>query len=121
MHRSEETGTRADLPEPVDDDAPGDGRQELGQGVGPMLHRSYAVRIVHSSMSPAALIETAPEGYEAWCRAAMARLQLVPLGAAEIDRCLATARSAGEELRRSTLASPDGSPDGALGVASSAA
>ncbi|MBV9207591.1 MAG: hypothetical protein JO037_19820, partial [Actinobacteria bacterium] len=54
MHRSEETGSQADLPEPVaDDHGPGDGRQRLGQGVGPMLHRSYAVRIVHSSMSPA--------------------------------------------------------------------
>ena len=58
MHRSEETGSRADLPQPVDgDNAPGDRRQGLGQGVGPMLHRSYAVRIVDSSMSPAALID----------------------------------------------------------------
>ena len=58
MHRSEETGSRADLPQPVDgDNAPGDRRQGLGQGVGPMLHRSYAVRIVHSPMSPAALID----------------------------------------------------------------
>ena len=58
MHRSEETGTRADLPEPVDGgDAPGDGRQGLDEGVGPLLHRCYAVRIVHSSMSPAALID----------------------------------------------------------------
>ena len=58
MHRSEETGSRADLPEPVaDDNALGAGRQGLDQGVGPMLHRSYAVRIVHSSMSPAALID----------------------------------------------------------------
>ena len=58
MHRSEETGSRADLPEPVaDDNALGAGRQGLDQGVGPMLHRSYAVRIVHTSMSPAALID----------------------------------------------------------------
>jgi hypothetical protein len=59
VHRSEETGSRADLPESVEDDnVPGDGRQGLDQGVGPMLHRSYAVRIVHSSMSAAALIDT---------------------------------------------------------------
>jgi len=58
MHRSEETGSRADLPQPVEgDNAPGDRRQGLSQGVGPMLHRSYAVRIVHSSMSPAELID----------------------------------------------------------------
>ena len=57
VHRSEDTGSRADLPEPVDDDAHGGRRQGLGQGVGPMLHRSYTVRIVHSSMSPAALID----------------------------------------------------------------
>ncbi len=59
MHRSEETGSQADLQEPVaEDDMLGAGRQVLDQGVGPMLHRSYAVRIVHSSMSPAALIDT---------------------------------------------------------------
>jgi hypothetical protein len=57
MHRSEETGGQADLPEPVDGTAPGDGRQLLDQGSGPMLHRSYTVRIAHSSMSPAALID----------------------------------------------------------------
>ena len=57
MHRSEETGSQTDLPPPVDDEGPGDGRQGLDQGVGPMLHRLYAVRIVHSPMSPAALID----------------------------------------------------------------
>jgi hypothetical protein len=58
MHRSEETGSRADLPEPADDgSAPGDGLQGLDQGVGPLLHRSYTVRIAHCSMSPAALID----------------------------------------------------------------
>ncbi|HZW32251.1 MAG TPA: hypothetical protein VFF52_16180 [Isosphaeraceae bacterium] len=86
------------------------------------LHEAELTESRHqAALVSQALIETAPEGYEAWCRAAMARLQLVPLGAAEIDRCLATARSVGEELRRSTLTSPDGSPDGALGVASPAA
>src|SRR5690348_2873787 len=58
VHRFEETASQADMPEPVDGgDALGDGRQSLDQGSGPMLHRSYAVRIVHSPMSPAALID----------------------------------------------------------------
>jgi hypothetical protein len=58
LHRSEETGSRVDLPKPVhEENECGDGRQALEAGVGPMLHRSYAVRIVHSAMSPAALID----------------------------------------------------------------
>lgn len=59
LHRSEETGTQADLPESVDGDSEvADGRQGLDQGTGPLLHRSYAVRIEGSSMSPASLIDT---------------------------------------------------------------
>jgi hypothetical protein len=58
LHRSEEAGDTTDLPENWDIAAdPGDGRQGLAAGVGPMLHRSYAVRILHSAMSPAELIE----------------------------------------------------------------
>jgi hypothetical protein len=56
MHRSEEPGSAADLPDPVQHDD-GDRRQGLDAGVGPMLHRSYAVRIVDSALSPAALVE----------------------------------------------------------------
>jgi hypothetical protein len=58
LHRSEEMGTRADFsgaryePEHF-----ADGRQGLDAGFGPMLHRSYAVQIVRSAMSPAALID----------------------------------------------------------------
>ena len=58
LHRSEEAGSSADLPGPPDEDhdtAPG--RQPLAAGVGPLLHRSYSVRITGSSMSPAALID----------------------------------------------------------------
>jgi hypothetical protein len=56
LHRSDEAGSAEDLPDqPPQDD--GDGRQGLDAGVGPMLHRSYAVRIVNSTMSPAALID----------------------------------------------------------------
>ena len=57
LHRSEGPGTPADLPDP----AYGAGRQAdrqqtLEMGAGPMLHRSYAVRITGSSMTPEALI-----------------------------------------------------------------
>jgi hypothetical protein len=58
LHRTEETGGPADLPPAVNERTePGDGRQPLAAGVGPMLHRCYEVRIVNSTMSPAALIE----------------------------------------------------------------
>jgi Domain of unknown function (DUF1990) len=60
LHRTEETGGPGDLPAAVSERTePGDGRQPLAAGVGPMLHRCYGVRIVDSTMSPAALIERA--------------------------------------------------------------
>jgi Domain of unknown function (DUF1990) len=60
LHRSEEAGDRADLPSKAADglqDGLQGGLQPLAAGVGPMLHRSYAVRIVDSAMAPAALID----------------------------------------------------------------
>jgi hypothetical protein len=58
LHRSEESGSRADLPDPAYDTSEfADQHQPLEAGVGPMLHRSYAVRIVGSTMSPSALID----------------------------------------------------------------
>lgn len=58
LHRSEEPGTRADLPDLAYDTSKFASRhQPLDAGVGPMLHRSYAVRIVGSSMTPSALID----------------------------------------------------------------
>lgn len=58
LHRSEETGTLADLPQPEDDESEHTGRrQELDDGVGPLLHRTYSVRITGSSLTPAALID----------------------------------------------------------------
>lgn len=58
LHRSEEPGTRADLPDLGYDITGFAGRhQPLDAGVGPMLHRSYAVRIVGSSLTPSALID----------------------------------------------------------------
>ncbi|MGD0063241.1 MAG: DUF1990 family protein [Streptosporangiaceae bacterium] len=62
LHRSEEAGDGTDLPGPGDlgdlggHDA-GDGRQPIEAGFGPLLHRTYGVRIAHSAMSPAALID----------------------------------------------------------------
>ena len=58
LHRSEETGTRADLPDlPYDNSGFAGRHQPLDAGVGPMLHRSYMVRIAGSSMAPSALID----------------------------------------------------------------
>jgi hypothetical protein len=62
LHRSEGPGTRAELPDPVY--GPGGlapRQQTLEMGVGPMLHRSYAVRITGSSMTPAALVDLVAE------------------------------------------------------------
>jgi hypothetical protein len=62
LHRSEEEGSVADLPQ--DWAAEGaDGRIEgLAAGVGPLLHRSYTIRIVRSPMSPAVLMEAVAAG-----------------------------------------------------------
>jgi uncharacterized protein (UPF0548 family) len=55
-------GTRADLPDPVHGPGGQAARQQtLEMGVGPMLHRSYAVRITGSSMTPAALVNLVAE------------------------------------------------------------
>jgi Domain of unknown function (DUF1990) len=56
LHRSEEAGDGTDLPEPVEG-APADGLQPLAAGVGPMMHRSYSVRITGSDMKAQALID----------------------------------------------------------------
>jgi len=58
LHRSEERGTRADLPDLAYDTSGFASRhQPLDAGVGPVLHRSYAVRIAGSSMTAPALID----------------------------------------------------------------
>jgi Domain of unknown function (DUF1990) len=58
LHRSEEPGTAADLPDAdYDTSAFASRQQSLAAGVGPMLHRSYGVRIVGGGMTPAALID----------------------------------------------------------------
>lgn len=58
LHRSEEAGTRAaDLPDLVYDTSGfADRHQSLDAGVGPLLHRLYAVRIADSGTTPSALI-----------------------------------------------------------------
>ena len=58
LYRSEEAGTRADLPGRVYGTGGfADRLQPLDAGVGPMLHRSYGVRIAGTSMAPSALID----------------------------------------------------------------
>src|SRR5579859_4390754 len=56
LHRTEEAGGREDLPDPVAGIA-ADRLQPLAAGVGPMLHRTYTVRITGSDMKPPALID----------------------------------------------------------------
>ena len=73
------------------------------------IHESELLESRHqATLVSYALTETAAEGYEAWCRAAMARLHLPPLGEAEADEYLATAQRAGEALRRSPESVSDG-------------
>ena len=58
LHRSEEAGTRADLPGRVYGTSGfADRLQPLDAGVGPLLHRSYGVRIAGTRMAPSALID----------------------------------------------------------------
>jgi Domain of unknown function (DUF1990) len=57
LHRSEERGTAADLPDArYDTSGFADRVQPLTAGSGPLLHRTYGVRIVGTAMTPAALI-----------------------------------------------------------------
>jgi Domain of unknown function (DUF1990) len=56
LHRSEEAGGCADLPDPVAG-VPADRLQPLAAGTGQMLHRTYAVRITGSDMKAPALID----------------------------------------------------------------
>jgi uncharacterized protein DUF1990 len=56
LHRSEEAGGPADLPVPAAG-AGQDRLQPLDAGSGPMLHRSYSVRITGSDLKPAELID----------------------------------------------------------------
>ncbi len=57
LHRSEETGTTADLPQPAPyDTGSADGRQGIAAGSGPLLHRNYLVRIREARLSPPALL-----------------------------------------------------------------
>jgi hypothetical protein len=55
LHRSEEAGGPADLPDGWDRDAAED-QQALADGSGPLLHRTYAVRITGAKLSPARLM-----------------------------------------------------------------
>jgi hypothetical protein len=61
LHRSEGPGTRADLPGPVYGPGGQAGQQTLEMGAGPMLHRSYGVRITGQQHDPAALVDLVAE------------------------------------------------------------
>jgi Domain of unknown function (DUF1990) len=56
VHRAEEDGSAADLPDGWASRDAREDRQRLSSGSGDMLHRTYTVRITGSPMSPAALI-----------------------------------------------------------------
>jgi hypothetical protein len=58
LHRSEGAGDRGDLPAAhYDTSGFADRLQSLAAGTGQLLHRRYAVRIVGSGMTPAALMD----------------------------------------------------------------
>ncbi|MBV9792504.1 MAG: DUF1990 family protein [Actinobacteria bacterium] len=58
LHRSEETGTRDDLPDPDGEGSQaGDRRQPASAGVGPLMHRTYRVDITGTGMTPETLID----------------------------------------------------------------
>lgn len=52
MHRSESAGGPEDLPDPVPDEFCDDRIQLIGDGVGAMLHRRYAVRVREPRVAP---------------------------------------------------------------------
>ncbi len=58
LHRSEEAGTRADLPDlAYDTTGFADRLKPIDTGVGPLLHRLYRVRIAGTSITPSALMD----------------------------------------------------------------
>jgi hypothetical protein len=56
MHRSEETGTAADLPPPFPAGVSSVDVQRPEDGVGPLFHRLYRARIREARLSPDELI-----------------------------------------------------------------
>lgn len=52
LHRCDQAGDLADLPPELPADVDDDGIQRVTDGVGPLLHRLFRVRITGSSMSP---------------------------------------------------------------------
>ncbi|HEY0719516.1 MAG TPA: DUF1990 family protein [Streptosporangiaceae bacterium] len=59
LHRSEETGDESDLAGLAEEALrPGDGRQPVSEGVGPLLHRCYWADVVATQMTPEQLIDS---------------------------------------------------------------
>lgn len=66
IHRSETEGDRSDLP-PGTSQGDDDGRvQQVQDGYGPLLHRTYAVRITGSQMSPEQLMARLAADPDGW-------------------------------------------------------
>ncbi|MCS7477781.1 DUF1990 family protein [Umezawaea endophytica] len=61
LHRSDEAGGPEDLPD-FDDDVPGGRAQRIADGTGPLLHRTYAIRIVDSPLSAPELVDVVARG-----------------------------------------------------------
>jgi Domain of unknown function (DUF1990) len=56
VYRREEEGGADDLPPPLPDGVDTEGVQGLADGVGPLLHRRYAVRVVEPRKAPEQLV-----------------------------------------------------------------
>jgi hypothetical protein len=58
IHRSESDGDRTDLPPPIPPDLCDDDLQPVEDGVGPIFHRQYSVRVARAQQQPAEVIAT---------------------------------------------------------------
>lgn len=66
IHRSETVGDRSDLPPALPDGDSDDRIQQVRDGYGPMLHRTYGVRIAGSDMSPEQLMARLSADPDGW-------------------------------------------------------
>lgn len=57
LHRSETPGGHGDLPPPLDPSFRDEETQPAREGIGPLYHRTYAMRLRETSMTPERLIE----------------------------------------------------------------
>lgn len=57
LHRREETGDTGDLPPPLPEHLTDERNQSIDDGVGPLFHRRFSVRIDGADLDPARLID----------------------------------------------------------------